>query len=507
MVLRALDTVTRFGASIVRTTNEVNTARLSRPYAPATAWYDFLESYADNRPYDAANALYRAKFGLAKGQRAIYNPAHRVTGWYAGHCYPPGYGDIPFDPGTPDEIIAAVSAAFTWGNMQQQTSHYVKTGAKLGNVLLQAESDADSGRVYPMVIHPRYVTALELDHRMNVTMYQTEYPMYDAVSKQGYRYGLRVTRDDFTTLYNGEPKGYDGNPATLPNPFGFAPAVWVPHEVTGDTLGAPAIEAVIGKIDELNLIATSAHDFITKLTKQGVVFATSKGGKGLETVNLGGGNEQQDIRYIVGPDDLRVMKMLDNLGLSDALEWAKSLLDEIENDLPEIALDKDLRGMSNVTGPGAMRMTSDVVNKLADAQRNYDWGLIRVGQMCVSMGAMLSAARVGGWAQQSDQQQTFNEFDANSFDKGELDDLRFVDRPLLQETPMEKVQAAAAREQLKTPQALKEVGYDAAEIYGTDDTGEPLTPATQDGLLAEREAAAMQAQTASVLRFNSGFGI
>src|SRR6478736_4045506 len=451
MVLRAIDTVTRFGASIVRTTNEVNTARLARPYAPATAWYDFLESYADNRPYDAANALYRQRFGLSKGQRAIYNPAHRVTGWYAGHCYPPGYGSPPFDPGPPPELVDAVTTAFTWGNMQQQTSLYVETGAKLGNVLLQAESDAESGRVYPMVMHPRSVVALDLDHRMNVTMYQTESPMYDEERKQSYRYGLRVTRDTFTTLYNDKPTGFDGNEAEIPNPFGFVPAVWVPHKVTGDTLGAPAIEAVIGKIDELNLIATAAHDFITKLTKQGVVFATAKGGKGLETVNLGGGSEQESIRYIVGPDDLKVMKMLDNLGLSDSLQWAQSLIEEIESDLPEIALDKDLRAMSNVTGPGAMRMTSDVVNKLADAQRNYDWGLIRIGQMCVSMGAMLSASRVGGWAQQTDQQQTFNAFTAQSFDRGELD-FTFVDRPLLAETPMERAQSAAAREQLETPQ-------------------------------------------------------
>src|SRR6478752_4812646 len=179
MVLRALDWGTRLGASIVRTTNEVNTSRQARPYAPATQWYDFLESYADNRPYDAANALYRAKFGLSKGQRAIYNPAHRLISWYAGHCYPSGYGDIPFDSGTPQELQDAVAQAFTWGNMQQQTSHYVKTGAKLGNVLVMVESDAESGRVYPMVFHPKYTKDIQIDHRMNVTMVHIEIPRYN----------------------------------------------------------------------------------------------------------------------------------------------------------------------------------------------------------------------------------------------------------------------------------------------------------------------------------------
>jgi hypothetical protein len=507
MVLRVLDRVSDFGASLVRTTTEVNTARQARPFTPATSWYDFLESYADNRPYDQFNRDYRARYGLTKGQRAIYNPAHRVANWYAGHVYPPGYGDIPFDPGTPPEIVDAITSAFTWGNMQQQTSLYVRMGARLGNVLLQAEIDIDSGRVYPMVTHPKYVKALEIDHRMNVTMYQTETPQWDPERKQSYRYGLRVTKDTFTTLYNDEPHAYGDNDAEIDNPFGFVPAVWVPHEVTDSTLGAPAIEAVIGKIDELNLITTSAHDFITKFTKQGVVFATDKGAKGLEAVNLGGSGgvnaEQQEIRYIVGPQDLKVMKMLENLGLDGAMTWAKELLGEIEADLPEIALDKDLRAMSNVTGPGAMRMTSDVVNKLADAQRNYDWGLIRIGQMCISMGAVLSKMRVGGWANQTDQQQAFNAFDEKSFDRGDLD-FRFIDRPLLSETPMEKAQSAAAREALTTPQALLEAGYTPEEIWGTNEQGESLAPTTNDGILAQQEATAMRAQSRSVLNFNSG---
>lgn len=148
-----------------------------------------------------------------------------------------------------------------------------------------------------------------------------------------------------------------------------------------------------------------------------------------------------------------------------------------------------------------MRMSSDVVNRLSDASKNYDWGYVRVGQMCVSMGAMLSKSRVGGWSQQTRQQQVFNEFDAGSYDRGELD-FRLRDRPLVPETPMEKAQAAAARENLKTPQALREVDYTDKEIYGVDPaTGEANVPETQDGILAEQERVALTQQN----RFNFGF--
>ena len=507
MVLRVLDAASRLGSTLARTTTEINQTRQARPYAPAVEWYDFLEAYADNRPYDEANALYRARFGLSKGQRAIYNPTHRLINWYAGHVYPSGYGDIPFDSGTPQELQDAVTQAFTWGNMQQQTSLYVKTGAKLGNVLMQVEIDVDSGRIYPIVIHPRYVKHLEIDHRMNVTMYQIEIPTNDPDTNQPFRYGLRVTRDAFTTFYNDEPTGFGGNDATIDNPFGFVPAVWVPHEVTGDTLGAPAIESVIGKIDGLNTVATSAHDFIARLTKQGVVFSTDKGAM-IKPLDLGTSNsanaEQQEIRYLIAPGGTTIGKLLDDIGLSPSLEWARDAMSEIEQDVPEIAFDRQLRSASgNVTGPGAMRMSSDVVNKLTDAQRNYDWGLIRIGQMCCSMGAILSAARVGGWADQTSQQQVFNAFNKESFDNGDLD-FRFIERPLLSETPMEKAQAAAAREKLQTPQALSEAGYTPEEIYGVDENGESRAPDTNDGILAQQQLVAMRAQSRSLLNFNGG---
>jgi hypothetical protein len=111
--------------------------------------------------------------------------------------------------------------------------------------------------------------------------------------------------------------------------------------------------------------------------------------------------------------------------------------------------------------------------------------------------------RVGGWADQTDQQQAFNAFDEKSFDRGDLD-FRFIDRPLLSETPMEKAQSAAAREALTTPQALMEAGYTPEEIWGTNEQGESLAPTTNDGILAQQEATAMRAQSRSVLNFNSG---
>jgi len=522
MVATLLSTGYRIGASLLgRSTSEQIEQRLQRPYAPATAWYALLEGYYRNNPYDViAASAYKGKHGLPRSIRPVYNPAKRAVDWYPGHVYPHGYGVIPFADGTKPELEAAVSTAFEqWGNWNRLQSVYVRTGARLGNVLIEIESDAESGRVYPILIHPSYVTAIELNHRGDVLMVEITIPRYDPIAKKSYTFGKRITRDTITTLYNGEPHGYDGNDAELENPFPFAPAVWVPHMATGDTIGAPVIDGVLSKIDEANRIATSINDFIGKFNRQGVVFASSAPPISLKraidqqnaaargaTMDLSDPYaDSQDLPYFIGPADLTAHRLIENMGVGEAYQYLVSLLGELGDDLPETTLDKDLRSMSNVTAPGAARMTSDVINRLSEAQRNYDWGLIRAAQMAVTMGAMLSRERVGGWARQTPAQQAFLPFDETSWDRDELS-FDLADRPLFTPSDSERLTVALQTEQLTTPTGMEIAGLTAGQIYGTDDTGAPLVPATNDGLLAEREAAAMRQQQRSILSFNSGLG-
>ncbi len=520
-MVAALNFGYRLGSRLMgRSTAAQIEQRLQRPYAPATAWYTLLEAYYRNDPYDVLTAsAYKGAHGLPRSLRPIYNPTKRAVDWYPGHVYPQGYGVIPFADGTAPELEDAITAAFVqWGNWDRLQSIYVRTGARVGNVLIELESDTASGRVYPIIVHPSLVTAIDLNHRGDVLMVEITIPMYDDAAKRPYTYGKRITRDTITTLYDGEPKGYDGNEATLPNPFPFAPAVWVPHTATGDTLGAPVIDGVIAKIDEANRIATSINDFIGKFNRQGVVFASSAPPVSLKrAIDAQNANarvatdladpyaESQELPYFAGPADLTAHRLIENMGIGEAYQYLVNLLAELGDDLPETTLDKNLRAMTNVTGPGAARMTSDVVNRLGEAQRNYDWGLVRAAQMAVTMGAMLAHQRTDGWARQTPAQRAFLPFDETSFDDGQID-FALADRPLYTETDSEAVAVARQVETLTTTTGMERAGLTPAQIYGTGDDGEALAPTRQDGLLAEREAAMQQAQTASVLRFNSGLG-
>jgi hypothetical protein len=517
MVTTVLNAGYRVGSAVrARTVSEVNQGRLQRPFAPATTWYDLLTGYYRNSMYDVLRAgAYKGGYGLPRSLRGIYNPTKRAVDWYPGHVYPDGYDPVPFASGTAPEIEAAVNVAFeTWGNWSRIKTIYVRTGAMLGNVLIEIEADTERGKLYPVIRNPRDVTHVEMNTTGDLTALTIELPLYDEGRQQGFLWGRRTTRESVTTLYNGEPHGYDDQPAEIENPFPFVPAVWVPHTMTGDTLGAPVIEEVIGKIDELNAIVTSAHDYIQRFNKQGVVLKTKAsakeliplfGKRGATASQANPYSDVEDLPFIKGPEDLGILRLLENLGLGDADPYRIGMLDEISADLPEIKFDHELRQMQETSGIGAMRMSGDIVNRLTEAQGNYDWGLVRAAQMALTMGSILARVRVDGWAAPTDARKTFLEFDERSFDDGELD-FKLSDRPLLPETQAERIANARAVEALTTPTGMEMAGISDEQIYGAGPDGEPLRPQTAVGLLAEQEEAQRRRSTGSILNFNAGLG-
>jgi hypothetical protein len=160
--------------------------------------------------------------------------------------------------------------------------------------------------------------------------------------------------------------------------------------------------------------------------------------------------------------------------------------------------------MQQVSGPGGMRVTGDVVNRLTEAQGNYDWGVIRAAQMAVTMGAMLARAGAAGWGARTEARKAFLLFDEGSFDRGELG-FGLAERPLLPETPAERVANARLVEGLQTPTGMGLAGLTRGQVFGTGADGAPLGPVDSPGLLAEQEEALRRRSTGAGLGFNAGF--
>jgi hypothetical protein len=87
----------------------------------------------------------------------------------------------------------------------------------------------------------------------------------------------------------------------------------VRHRHVGGLFGAPAIDGVIPKIDELNRLATGIHNYVQQLQKQPTVFwsgapplslaqAMRRGKKGDPTMEIEVGALEESVMWLWGND-------------------------------------------------------------------------------------------------------------------------------------------------------------------------------------------------------------
>jgi hypothetical protein len=482
---------------------------------------------------DKQGQTVRADYGLPRNIRMISLAAKRAVDWWPGSVYPGVWtadglpasngkpNRIPYDGDTDEEIRLAVQQSFAWANGPQFLSRMVNTGARLGHVLAEIEvhwSDDPTGhKIYPVLVHPKHVVELELSVRGDVRSYRLAIPMQDPQTQRRYIWGKRVTPDDITTYYDDEPHGYDGQPATVPNPYGFVPASWIPHQYLQHEYGSPAMSGAFQTLFELNGIVASVDDYIHRFVRQGVAVITKDPEQLLTLLQKqqtrGATNDLRDPRadsqqlnMIPMPDGTTVQALLQNLGLGEAGPHIDRIDAELEKALPEMVLDEKLLTMDNVTAPGAMALVRRVEQKLSDVAGNYDsMGVVKLGQMCMAIGG--HHTNNGDWGLRSRltlQQQRFLSFSLESYQRNELD-FGLTGRELVPSTMMQRLQEAAAIESLSTPAGLRHVGFSADEIYGVDENGKPLAPEPRPGMLSESPAGNAAAVGDALVRtFNAG---
>jgi hypothetical protein len=295
------------------------------------------------------------------------------------------------------------------------------------------------GKITAQVLWPGRVTDLDLDVTGNVKAYTVRYNASDA--GQTYTYERRVAPDVVRTLRNGEPHDYDGSGAEFANPYGFCPAVWVKHRDLGGDHGAPAFRN-IGKIDELNSLASHGYDQLHKIMSAPVLIGSSgaisslttgTGKTGATASEIPVTNLQEGVNILKGPADATVNTL--KLETGELLAQMQQLIAEIEADHPELTMYHALRDMSQVTGPAAERLMGDVAGLVEDAQATYDLQSTKLFQMALAIGGW--RANRGAWGTTlSLQQRRFLPFNLESYQRGDLDFV-LLPRPLIPPTAQE----------------------------------------------------------------------
>ncbi len=488
--------------------------------------YDFWRAVYGNEAYgdlSAAHTFGGVWTGYPKSLRPISLIAKVAVDWWANQVYAGVWTRdglrsssgkpnlLPYDDETPPDLRLCVQQAFTWAGASDLLDGYVKTGGMLGDTFAEVEvhynedGDPRGNKVYPVLVDPAHVVELELNVRGDVKSYRLAIPRYDPVRRTQYLWGKRVTKTSITTYYDDEEHSYvEGQPATVPNRWGFPAAIFVKHQWAAGLHGAPVMDVVISTVAEYDATLSTVNDYIHRFARQGALLATKDpkkaqeylygtstrtggtGGVGDEFAarQQGAAQDRQQINIFPVPDDVVLHKLLDNPGLEQADPHLTRLRIEIEEALPEIVYIRKMQGMDQTTRPGALAMMSQVQNKLDSVVTNYDHGTVKLGQMCAAIGGQL--IRDGDWglrSQLTPQQQKFLPFDLTSYAKDELDfDLQ--PRELLPKTRSELLDEAIKLESVQTPVGLRYVGYSDEEIYGTDANGNSLAPTVRPGMLA-----------------------
>ncbi len=442
--------------------------------------YALMEHYDANSLFDNLAAPlwrdYKARYGLPRLMRSLFNPTTRAVDWYPGAIYPgPEHGGdrrlIPWPEAAMQEapaMVAAGEAALRWGGWPVAAHLWVRQTVLLGNTIIEIQDDLARRQVYPCLIHPRHVVDLALSPAGDVVRYAIAFRRTDPAGKT-FLYRKEVNAERIATFRDDEPWDPDGLGAERANPYGFVPAVWTRFRPqSGSVYGTPLILPALPKIEALNAAASAIHDYVLKFIHQGAILATNSSVAEIQRV-IGQPTDpdqmtadRESVGLWRGPADLRVWKLIDNLGLGEAVGFIERLLEEIEADLPELTVDRRLQEMAVLTGPGAERALGEVKKRHRAAMAEFDLQLGRIVTMCLAIGGWRLNA--GAWDAPGGidpARQAFRPFDLDTHRRGEVR-VELEPRPLVVLSERERVDAILAKEAIRTRQGL-------IELYGPEE--------------------------------------
>lgn len=438
--------------AFIRTWNGSPANQARQDWIARASHYEHMWALWENTKFEDAARWdgYKARYGLGRTIRMIYNPARRLTDFYAGAIYPGVLSAdgrnlpdgtrlaIPLAEDTPPELRSALGQIWQWSNWQAGKSNFPRWGSMLGNVLVEIVDDLDRGQVRLEMIYPGHIIDLDRDNVGNVLSYEYEYSARDEDRETEYIYKRRVDREAIREYYDSRLIN------EYANPYGFAPARWVPHTDTGTVWGSPAFRN-ISKWDELNDQASAVADRVRLIMKSPIILwgggaiagATETQKAGQTSAKANEYEDREKLKLLTGPAGGDVGG-IDLAGIEEAYHHIDRTLREIEHDHPELTMYQALRQMSQVTGPAAERMLGDVVTLVDEARGNYDHHSVKLFQMAITIAG--HRANAGDWGRNlTPAQAKFLPYDLDSYAAGDLN-FEIMPRPVVPETPRERLE-------------------------------------------------------------------
>lgn len=452
--------------------------------------------YHDGTAFSALEewARYKDDHNLPWSIRQVDNLIHKLNSFWYLHVYsgtlsedglplPNGMQNaIPIDWGENEEALApAIAQLNRWWGWVDQVRVAALWTTVLGECMVELNVDFDRRKVLAEIVWPGYIHDLRLDHSGNVKSYTKEYLAFDPDANGGigeeYLYTRKVDTKKIRTFKNGEPHGYDGQPASVDNAYGFVPATWWRFWNVGGAHGEPALWGAQAAYDELMGLFSLWNDRLRLVADSPLIV----------TGNLTPGSVQdamdefyefeQERPVDAQPIPITRWKLLQvqgdaairgvEMNLNQVKDSIEKIKEGILDVLPEVRFQEMLREMRQLTGPGAERAMLDVATRYRTVGAGMDRQVKKLYQMGVSMAAF--HLKDGSWQESADRQdermsraqEVFAPFDLTSFDEGGLS-FNILPRDLVPETDEERQAKAVTKDGLGVPRLIiykEDLGY------------------------------------------------
>lgn len=368
-------------------------ARLLR-YDYGTRYYNNT-IFTDTTPYIA---VLRTRLGLYKFIRGIYNPVSRDVDLMVANIYGGNLdtetgqdGAIPLMTDDPN-MIPAIIKIWEWSDWQRYKNVFTRYGATLGDMVIKVVDDRRRGRVTMQPLNPAYLTEVEIDDTGQIVRAVIEYDYTEIISyqtnrKRTYRYKEVITPELFTTFRDNKPYAYFQDALGVAvsqwvNPYGFVPIVLGNHKNVGGIFGATPYHTALPKINELNDQSSLLNDQLRRSVRPIWLFT------GVKASQIEFDLDRDSLPAIYAKEGATATPMVGNVDATSVLTNIQNILEEIERDLPELAIGR-LRGMGSPPSGVALNiMYSDASNRIIEARANYDAALVTAHHMALAIAGL-----------------------------------------------------------------------------------------------------------------------
>ena len=376
--------------------------------------------------------------GLYRHTRPLYNPVFRLVELEAAKAYGGALdwddfsgGAIPLQ-NADDRIVEAVRQVMKWSNWGQRKTLYARNGSRFGDAVINVTTDFFSQKVRLELLHPGVVREIETGPTGFVKRAMIEYERQEPGEDRPWLYRLEIDEDSFATFRDGEPYAFHADPfgnlePAWPNPYGFVPLITSQSLDFGERWGGTSFHASTEKIEEANDLASILHDQIRKAVTAPWFMPglTSLSQLKEETASAGDDEasaevERSSVPVILAPKEARAEPLVAPINIADSLKTLDRLLEEIEDEIPQLSLNRMRKQGENLTYPGVVTAYDDAISRIQEFRSNMDGGLLRALQMAISIGAY---HRFEG----------FRPFSLDSYRQGLLD-FQIAERPVIRDS-------------------------------------------------------------------------